>query len=67
MASLQVSFKKKFRFVKFLNSFIKIHNIKHNPDKLRRKLNKYSICVVRVSEKDDGTIEIIYYIFLGGD
>ena len=28
---------------KFLNSFLKIHNIKHNPDKLRRKLNKYSI------------------------
>ena len=43
--------------VKFLNSFLKIHNIKHNPDKLKRKLNKYSICVVRVSERNDGTIE----------
>jgi hypothetical protein len=43
--------------VKFLNSFIKIHNIKHNPEKMRRKLNKYSICVVRVSERDDGTVE----------
>ena len=43
--------------VKFLNSFIKIHNIKHNPEKMRRKLNKYSICVVRVSECDDGTVK----------
>jgi hypothetical protein len=43
--------------VKFLNSFIKIHNIKHNPEKMRRKLNKYSICVVRISERNDGTVE----------
>jgi deoxycytidylate deaminase len=43
--------------VKFLNSFIKIHIIKHNEKKLRRKLHKYSICVVRISENIDGTIE----------
>lgn len=31
---------------KFLNSYIKIHSI-HNSNKIKRKMNKYSICVVR--------------------
>jgi len=39
--------------VKFLNSFVKIHIIKSNPDKTRRKLKKYSIGVVRINQSDD--------------
>jgi deoxycytidylate deaminase len=31
---------------KFLNSYIKIHSTR-NSDKIKRKLNKFSICVVR--------------------
>jgi deoxycytidylate deaminase len=43
--------------IKFLNSYIKIHNTKSNPHKLRRKLKKYSICVARSIERADGSIE----------
>jgi deoxycytidylate deaminase len=43
---------------KFLNSFIKIHSTK-NPNKIRRKLNKFSICVVRSQENSDGDL---YYL-----
>ena len=42
---------------RFLNSFLKIHKMSgSNPDKIRRKMNKYSICVVRSSERIDGGI-----------
>ena len=40
---------------KFLNSYIKIHShSRRDPDKIKRKLGKFSICVVRsiVSEND---------------
>jgi tRNA(Arg) A34 adenosine deaminase TadA len=36
--------------VKFLNSYAKIHIIKANPGKTRRKLKKYSIGVVRMHQ-----------------
>ncbi len=39
--------------VKFLNSFAKIHIIKANADKTRRKLKKYSIGVVRIHQTDN--------------
>lgn len=39
--------------VRFLNSFAKIHLIKSNPDKTRRKLRKYSLCVVRMHESEN--------------
>lgn len=42
--------------VKFLNSFAKIHIIKGNPDKIRRKLKKYSLCVVRTHNIDNQCI-----------
>jgi deoxycytidylate deaminase len=45
--------------VKFLNSFIKIHNTKSNAHKTRRKLKKYSMCVVRTIERSDGSIEYL--------
>ena len=45
--------------VRFLNSFIKIHNTKHNPHKTRRKMHKYSICVVRTVERIDGSIDYL--------
>lgn len=32
---------------KFLNSYIKIHSHSKDPDKIKRKLKKFSICVVR--------------------
>jgi hypothetical protein len=39
---------------KFLNSYIKIHSHAKDPEKIKRKLGKFSICVVRsiVSEND---------------
>jgi deoxycytidylate deaminase len=40
---------------RFLNSFIKIHTTR-NPDKIRRKMSKYSICVVRSSLDTDGKL-----------
>jgi deoxycytidylate deaminase len=40
---------------RFLNSFIKIH-ITRNPDKIRRKMSKYSICVVRSIIGEDGNL-----------
>jgi hypothetical protein len=40
---------------RFLNSFIKIH-ITRNQDKIRRKMSKYSICVVRSSMDEDGNV-----------
>jgi deoxycytidylate deaminase len=43
---------------RFLNSFIKIH-ITRNADKIRRKMNKYSICVVRSIIGDDGNFSLV--------
>ena len=42
---------------RFLSSFIKIHSTK-NPSKIRRKMNKFSICVVRSQESCEG---YLYY------
>lgn len=40
---------------RFLNSFMKIHTLSgSSPDKIRRKMSKYSICVVRSSIRIDG-------------
>ena len=39
---------------RFLNSYIKIHITRHQPEKVRRKMGKYSLCVVRISEQLDG-------------
>jgi len=45
---------------RFLNSFMKIHTISSsNPDKIRRKMSKYSICVVRSSERIDGQVNLM--------
>lgn len=42
---------------RFLNSFLKIHKMAgSNPEKIRRKMNKFSICVVRSTEKIDGQV-----------
>ena len=40
---------------KFLNSYIKIHSHSKDPDKIKRKLAKFSICVVRsiISENNE--------------
>jgi hypothetical protein len=43
---------------RFLSSFIKIHSTK-NPSKIRRKMNKFSICVVRSQESCEG---YLYYL-----
>jgi deoxycytidylate deaminase len=40
---------------RFLNSFIKIHTTR-NDNKIRRKMSKYSICVVRSSIDRDGKL-----------
>lgn len=40
---------------RFLNSFVKIHATR-NADKIRRKMGKYSICVVRSSVREDGNL-----------
>jgi deoxycytidylate deaminase len=40
---------------RFLNSFIKIH-ITRNVNKIRRKMAKYSICVIRCIVGDDGNL-----------
>jgi len=40
--------------VRFLNSYIKIHINRRQPDKIRRKMGKYSLCVVRITEQPDG-------------
>ena len=45
---------------RFLNSFLKIHTVgSSNPDKIRRKMSKFSICVVRSSERVDGQISLM--------
>lgn len=42
--------------VKFFNSYIKIHTIRSNPCKIRRKLSKYSMSVVRIHESDNNVL-----------
>ena len=45
---------------RFLNSFLKIHTLAGSkPDKIRRKMNKFSICVVRSSMGNDGIINLM--------
>lgn len=43
---------------KFLNSFIKIHSIR-DKDKIRRKMSKYSICVVRCVTHINGDVHLL--------